>query len=367
MVNNLENNFDVLIVGGGIIGMLTARSLQSEGLSVAIVEKGKLGGAATWAAGGILSPLNPWQKNSATQSLIKEGRQNFPALIHELKQETAIDSELLQSGMLVLDLDEKQQALNWAKHNNEALEVLTAQSLLEHEANISTKFDEALYLPNITQVRPPKLISALQQSLLQRKVKICENTFVENFLIEDNTVKGLATRNEKLYAEKIIICSGAWTKSLIQAGTSIDPEIDIEPVRGQMLLYKLPEKILSHIILKEKSYLIPRQDGHILCGSTVEHVGFENDVTQEARQSLQTTAHELMPTLEKLEPIKQWSALRPGTQRDTPYICKHPVIEGLYLNSGHYRYGIIMSIASARIMTKLVSDSLNPSQITAFA
>lgn len=366
MANNLENNFDVLIVGGGIIGMLTARSLQGEGLCVAIIDRGKLGGAASWAAGGILSSLNPWQQNAASQSLINVGRQDFPALADELKQETAIDPELIQSGLLVLDIDEKQKALNWAKRCNEVIKVLTAQALLEREENISTKFKAALYLPNINQVRPPKLIAALQQSLLQRKVKIYENTDVEKFIMVQNTVKGVATRNKKLFADKIIICSGAWTKSLLQEGASIDPEIDIEPVRGQMLLYKLPKKILSHIILKEKSYVIPRQDGHILCGSTIEHVGFENEVTQEARQSLQTIAHELVPSLKKHEPIKQWSALRPGTQRDIPYICKHPMIEGLYLNSGHYRYGIVMSIASARIMTALIGNSQNTSQIAAF-
>lgn len=367
MSNNLNKYLDALIVGGGIIGMLTARNLQNEGLKVAIIDKGKLGGAATWASGGILSPLNPWQQNTASQSLIDEGRQLFPALANELKNETAIDPELIQSGMLVLDMDEKQQALDWAKDKNEIVEVLTAQALLQREAKVSSKFSEALYIPNITQIRPPKLIAALQQSLLQKEVKIYQNTSAKEFLIEKNTVQGVVTQTKNLYAKKIIVCSGAWTKRLIQQEASIDPEIDIEPIRGQMLLYKLPKKILSHIVLKQKSYVIPRQDGHILCGSTVEHAGFNNEITEQALKSLQAIAHELVPALEKHQPIKQWSALRPGTQRETPYICKHPNIDGLYINSGHFRYGVVMSIASARIMTKLVSNSLSPSQIEAFA
>lgn len=134
-----------------------------------------------------------------------------------------------------------------------------------------------------------------------------------------------------------------------------------------MLLYKPPKKLISHIILKQKSYLLPRQDGHILCGSTVEHVGFNNKISQQGRQSLQNIAHELVPALENYQPIKQWSALRPGTERDVPYICKHPNINGLYINSGHYRYGIIMSIASCRIISELVTDSHNPSQIADFS
>lgn len=362
MSDKLANFFDVLIVGGGVIGMLTARHLQSECYKIAIIEKNTLGGESTLAAGGILSALNPWQQSIAAQSLINEGRQNFTALAEDLKQETNIDPELIQSGMLVLNVNDKQQAQAWAKQNNEMIEILSQQSLLEHEENISPDFEEALYLPNISQIRPPKLIAALQQSLQQRKIKVYENSMVKEILTEANKVTGVATQNENLYAEKIVICSGAWTKSFFQE----DNSIDIQPIRGQMLLYKAPKNILSHIVLKDRAYMIPRKDGYILCGSTVEHVGFKNEITQTARQTLQNIAHELVPSFAKLEPIKQWAGIRPGTQREVPYICKHPQIKGLYINSGHYRYGIVMSIASARIMTELISNSLNASQIAAF-
>ena len=363
MSNKLANIFDVLIVGGGIIGMLTVRHLQSEGYKVAIIEKGTLGSEATLAAGGILSALFPWQQSVAAQSLIDEGRQNFAVFAEDLKQETSIDPEHIQSGMLVLNVNEKQHAQAWAKKNNEIVEILSQQSLLEHEANISPDFKEALYLPNISQIRPPKLIAALQQSLQLRKVKIFENTTVKEVLTESNKVTGVTSQNENLYAEKVILCSGAWTKNFFQENSSID----IQPIRGQMLLYKSAKNILSHIVMKDRSYMIPRQDCYILCGSTVEHVGFNNEITQTARQTLQNFAHELVPSFTKLEPIKQWSGLRPGTQREAPYICKHPKIKGLYINSGHYCYGIIMSIASARIMTELISNSLNTSQIAAFS
>ncbi|MEJ2116316.1 MAG: FAD-dependent oxidoreductase [Gammaproteobacteria bacterium] len=149
---------DVLIVGGGIIGMLTARNLIKTGLKVAIIEKGKLGGEATWAAGGILSPLKPWQETTKAKSLIDEGKQNFAALVEALKQETGIDSELIRSGMLSLNVNEKQYALEWAKQNNEPIEILTHHALSKLAPNMIKKFDEALYLPNIQQVRPPRLI-----------------------------------------------------------------------------------------------------------------------------------------------------------------------------------------------------------------
>lgn len=359
----LNKHFEVLIVGGGIIGMLTARSLFDEGFQVAIIEKDELGGKATWAAGGILSPLNPWHLNATAQSLVDEGKYTFSALAEELKQETSIDIELIQSGMLVLDRYEKHQALEWAKSTNEVVEILYDKDLLELEPNLSNAHREALYIPSIQQVRPPKLITALKKYLQLKNINVYENTAVEKILIETDKAIGIATTDHNFYADRIIICNGAWAKSLFPT----ENNIDIQPIRGQMLLYKPLEKILSHIILKEKSYLIPRQDGHILCGSTIEHVGFENEITEAARRSLQNTANELVPALSALAPLKQWSALRPGTKRDVPYICGHSSIGGLYLNSGHYRYGIIMGIASARVMTELITNSLNRSQIAAFS
>ncbi len=364
-MSNYKEHFDVVVVGGGIIGMLTARQLQSHGLSVAIFDKANLGGKATWAAGGILASLNPWQQNVLSQNLIHEGRQKFAALADELKHETGVDPEYLQSGLLVIatSSDELQAASMWAKQNHEPIEHLSRTDLLEYEPYVLNTFQNTLYFSNVAQIRPPKLIDALKKSLSQRKIRIYEHTAVKELIFNSNNAIGLQADNEKYYADKIIVCGGAWTKYITQKNM----QIDVEPIRGQMLLFQPIKKLISHIIMKEKAYLIPRQDGHILCGSTLEHVGFENRVTEQARQDLTSFAYNLLPELAE-HPIKrQWSALRPGTNREAPYICKHPKINGLYINSGHYRYGIVMSIASARIMTDLIVNSLSESQIAAFA
>ena len=353
-----------LVIGGGIVGMLTARNLQRAGYQVTIVEKGALGSEASWAAGGILSPLYPWKQTKPAYTLMVEGQQQFPSLVADLYQLTNIDSELIRSGMLILDVDEKQHALNWAKLNNEPIEILSNE-LHEIIPNLSCNFGEAIYLSNVMQVRPPQLIKAIKKDLIQKDVTILEHTKVTNFLIESNEISGVQTTTQLLLSDVVVICSGAWTATLLQ--NQFQESIDIKPMRGQMLLYKPKYHRNTHIILRNGAYLIPRKDGHVLCGSTVEDVGFNKEVTAIAATQLHNFACEIFPELTKEQPIKQWAALRPGTSRDIPYICPHPDISGLYFNSGHFRYGILTSIASARKITELIGHSVATSHTSLHA
>ena len=365
MNSTILSNFDAIVVGGGVIGMLTARNLQRQGMKVAIIDKGVLGKEASWAAAGILSPLNPWKLNSTSQALVAEGQQMFPLLADELLQETNIDSEFYVSGMLVLDNQDQNSALTWAEKSNSKIRYVTGEKLYALEPGLSCYYQDALYFPKVGQIRSPKLMQALKASLQHHRVKIYENTLVTKLAIASNQIQGVITNDASIQADQIILCNGAWAAKLMPSFGQIP--LDIEPVRGQMLLYKPEQKLISRMILKDHSYLVPRQDGHILCGSTMEHVGFNNQTTRQAAEQLHEFACELIPDFSRYSYIKQWSGLRPGTQQDSPYICKHPEIDGLYLNSGHYRYGIVMSIASARMMSELVVNHITASQTPEFA
>ncbi len=365
MISTTPSSFDVIVVGGGIIGMLTARNLQLQGMKVAIMEKGELGNEASWAAAGILSPLNPWKLNSTSQALVSEGQQMFPRLANELHQETNIDSEFYVSGMLVLETQEKDSALVWAKKNNTEIKYVADEKLYALEPGLSCYYQDALYFPKVGQIRSPKLMQALKASLQYHQVKIYEHTLVKKLAIASDKIQEVIAEDLSLYADRVVLCNGAWAANLLP--TFSQTAMDIEPVRGQMLLYKPNEKLISRMILKEHSYLVPRQDGHILCGSTMEHVGFNNQTTTQAAKYLHDFACELIPELHQNSPLKQWSGLRPGTQQHSPYVCEHPEISGLYLNTGHFRYGIVMSIASARIMSDLVVTHITSSQTPEFA
>ena len=356
---------DVLVIGGGIIGMLTARYLQIEGFNVTLVEKNQMGGEASWAAGGILSKLYPWQKNQAMQRLVAEGQQAFPKLVKNLLDETGIDAQLLHSGMLIADVDEKQAALNWAKDNNCKIEFIDRKGIDLLEPNLEKSIEEALYLPSIMQVRPPELIKAVKQSLLLNGVRILEGITAKKLILQSKKITGVETNSETMFADHVVICNGAWAQQLLE---QFSPALtDIQPIRGQMLLFKASQTLLTHIIVKDGIYLIPRKDQFVLCGSTIEHAGFNKEITQEAKDLLSKQAFALYPSLKVEALVNHWSALRPGTARDVPFVCEHPEYEGLYINAGHYRYGIVTSIPTAKMASELVANKVNPSQISAYA
>ena len=356
--------YDAIVIGGGLIGMLTARNLQIAGFDVALIEKSKLGGESSWAAGGILSKLHPWQQSDAVQKLIAQGQSAFPALVAELKDETGIDSQLLHSGMLIVDVDEQQAALNWSDKNNTKIESVDQDAIDRLEPNLNKNINLALHIPSVMQVRVPLLIEAVRKSLRKHGVRIYEGVEVNGLAQKSGKAVGVETKQKKMFAEHIIMCSGAWTQQLLKNTGGF--ATDIEPVRGQMLLFKIKQNLLSHIIVKNEHYLIPRKDRYLLCGSTLEYVGFDKATTSQAKDFLHSQAYTLCPQLKDEEIIQHWSGLRPGTTREVPYICAHPELEGLYINAGHFRYGIVMSIPSAKIATDLVANRVSRSQKSAY-
>ena len=135
---------------------------------------------------------------------------------------------------------------------------------------------------------------------------------------------------------------------------------DIKPMRGQMLLFKFDAPPLRHIVLQAGLYLIPRRDGHLLAGSTLEDVGFDKSTTGEAREMLQQRAAAILPALHKMQPVKHWAGLRPGSPENIPTIARHPVLGNLFINSGHFRYGVTMAPASVEMLMNEINGAPQP-------
>jgi glycine oxidase len=268
-------------------------------------------------------------------SLALSGAKLYPALCQRLLDETGIDPEYTLSGMLILPPFDAGLAHAWCAKNRVEIQ----------------QSGDNLLLPQVAQVRNPRLLQSLKQLLIQINATLLEHTQLEP-LQQTEKINGWRTNTGVvLEADAFVVTSGAWSFELLKETAA---NLNIKPMRGQILLYQIPQNSLEHIVYNNGFYLVPRRDGHLLAGSTLEDVGFDLRTTEEVKIELQAKAEAIMPSLKDTPVIQHWSGLRPGTPDNLPTISAHPSIENLYLNTGHFRYGLTMAPESARRIADLI-------------
>ena len=341
---------ECIVVGGGVIGLLTARQLFLAGVDVLLLEKGPLGGESSWAGGGIVSPLYPWRYNDAVNVLAERSKKIYPELTKALVNETGSDCELINSGLFTVT-DNDKEIINWAKTwSVDARFINDYETIHEIENSVGDAVDKGIWMPDILQIRNPKLIKALKASFEHHAIHFLEYCDVEEIITANNKVSGVRTKQQTVLADNVIIASGAWSAQFSVTQSSVD----VVPVKGQMIMYKGEPDLVKRIVLSEGHYIIPRQDGRILAGSTLEKIGFDKTISSSALDELHQAAVELVPLLDKLTVERQWAGLRPGTEQGIPYICQHDDIDGLYIHAGHFRNGIVLGAASAELMADII-------------
>ena len=342
-----------IIIGGGIMGLLTAHYLHAEGEKVVVVDQGKLGRESSWAGGGILSPLYPWRYPDAVNELASWSQQHYLALVRDLQTRSNIDAQWTQSGMMVLDPEEIESATKWAEINDISLKIISSDEALNHLPNVNRQAvaSQSIWMPDIAQVRNPRLLKALIASLQNDGVELVEDTPVTDLLINDGSVTGIQSSDRTISGSTVTVACGAWSSEVLQKWL---PTLNVEPVRGQMILFKATPDTLDKIILKDSHYLIPRTDGRIIVGSTLEYVGFNKNTTVDAKESLKQYATDIVPALKNYSIEHHWSGLRPGNTAQIPFISGHPDIKGLFVNTGHFRNGVVTAPASAALCVDLI-------------
>ena len=340
---------DITIIGGGIIGLLTAREFIKAGASVTIIEKNLLGQESSWAGGGILLPLYPWRQADAITRLVLQSLQLYPSLADELLSDTKINPEWNPCGLLITKNPDVTAAVNWCENNHIDFKYAGSEFFTE----LNTSPVNPLWLPGIAQARNPRLVRSLKQYLINHGCDIHEHCGLAAVIHDNKRVSAIVTSEGRFAINELVIAAGAWTGQLFQQHT-FSHAPDIAPVKGQMLLFDAKPDTLNHIVLNDDQYLIPRLDGKILAGSTVEHDDFNKIISENAYEQLAKFAVDLLPILGNYPIIKHWAGLRPGTEYGVPYIGRHPGIANLSINAGHFRNGLVMGPSSAQLLVDLL-------------
>ncbi len=333
--------------------MLTARSLLKRNWNVTVLEKGPFGQEASWAGGGILSPLYPWRYPEEVNRLVFTSQSEYPSLVKELEEETGIDSEHIKSGLLVLGAEDIGDADKWAKQNQISYQIQDKEACIKLEPLLTRQTRQCLFLPNIAQIRNPRLLKAIQASLQRNGATMLTDSEVIEIESGADQARAVVIKGgQRLEADCFVIANGAWSGRLLR---QMKIELPIQPVRGQMLLLHARSGLMNKMVLSDNRYLIPRNDGQIIVGSTVEQVGFDKSTTNEAFAGLRKFATDTVSELANARVIRHWAGLRPGCGDGIPYIGPHPHIEGLFINAGHFRNGIVMAPASAELLAGLIN------------
>ncbi|ATG88861.1 NAD(P)/FAD-dependent oxidoreductase [Methylomonas koyamae] len=348
----MTHHLDILIIGAGISGQLAAREFHNAGRKVAIIDKSGPGLESSWAGGGILLPIYPWRQAPAISELAIQSLKLYPELSAELLERTGIDPEWQPCGMLICKTPDLEAAIDWCGHYKVACQTTIPAELT---SALTTRFERPIWLPGIAQARNPRLLKSLSAHLSQLGTQFINDTEIEQIDIVNRRIAGVKTRHGRFAVNELVVSTGAWTSEFLNNLLPDWPvDIDIKPVRGQMLLFDAKPDTLQFMALDGDQYLIPRRDGKILAGSTVEQAGFSKTTTEQARDQLYRFATQLLPTLKDYPVSHHWAGLRPGSPQGIPYIGRHPDLENLYINAGHFRNGLVMGPAAAQLLADLV-------------
>ena len=342
---------DVIIVGGGLKGMLTALFLHDAGLKVMLVDQNELGRESSWAGGGLITPLYPWQASTCVSALVKDSQKHYPALCERLYQETGIDPQWIQSGLIITDTSQQQAAQAWAETWGYQLQLLEGHTLKTSEHYLSSAFKQALYFPELAQVRSPRLNTALRAMLRMRPILVSQHQAVQQLHIVNGQAGGVYIGNDLFKAHKVVLTTGAWTSAFSEVQES---DLQFRPLLAESIMFRTPRQTLQRMIAYKDYYLIPRKDGRIVCGSVFSSQGLEKSLSEQAQAELREVAVTLMPELQELPIHNHWSSLLSFAENDEPFMGEHPNIRGLYLNAGHGSNGVAMGLGSVRALVAQV-------------
>ncbi len=359
---------DILIIGGGVIGLSLAYELSQHGLRVRVVDRATPGQESSWAGAGILAPAVQRPNDHPLEQLAGLSHALHAQWARKLRQ-TGVDTGYLRCGGLYLAHDEPSAVLLERMTRECVQRGVEAQWLspagvreLEPAVNCQSLHGACL-LPGECQLRNPRHVKALLLACLHQGVAIQAGMPVDDFTIKSGWMIAARASGQELMAHKFCITGGAWTRGLLER-LGLRPRI--KPIRGQIVLLSGHERVLRHVINEGHRYLVPRADGRILIGSTEEDVGFDKRTTAQAIGDLLQFGVELVPALKDHQVERTWAGLRPGSGDGFPYLGPLPGLSNAFVAAGHYRQGLHLSPGTAVVMSELIRGQTPQIDLTPF-
>jgi len=360
---------DCLVIGGGLIGCLSAYELARGGARVAVVERGELGREASWAGAGILSPMFPWRYPDGLSALVNRSLTRYATLVPELRELSGIDPERRLCGLLIPVLegeveDDLDEALPWSARFGWRCERLDREAARAVEPALTEGCAGGVWWPEVGQIRNPRLAAAARRACAAVGVELLDHREVTGFRRTGERIAAVATDQGELAAGHFVLAAGAWSQTV--AGW-LDLDLPVTPVKGQILLLRAEPNAVRRIVKHESAYVVPRADGRILVGATMERAGFDKETTLWAMRSLANGAVRLLPVLDGAVVERQWAGLRPGTADGLPFLGPAPGIANLTVAAGHYRNGVVLAAATGEAVAALVTGQPPATDLTPFA
>lgn len=351
------NSCDCAIIGGGAIGLSIAYELSSRGRIATIIDRLAPGKETSWAGAGILPPAPTREVTDPIDQLRQLAMSLHPLWAERLKMETGIDTGFRRSGAIYAASSVGERAALIGFHSLCVEQGIECRLLSPSEAaSLEPAIDAqrvkaAIELPGECQLRNPRYLQALLQSCQARGVTIASPQEVTSILPVADGHWEITSSVGTLHAKTVCVAAGAWSNPIL---ASLGIECSVFPIRGQILLYKCEKPLFRRVLNIGPRYLVPRDDGYVLVGSTEEEVGFDKRTTEEGIAELRDFAESLVPGLKKAQIEKTWAGLRPASFDSLPYMGEVPDRPGLFVATGHFRSGLYLSPATGVFMADLI-------------
>jgi glycine oxidase len=337
---------DVLVIGGGIIGLATAIALSLKGANVTVVERDLCGRGATWAAAGMLAPEAERLEGDLLEFGIRS-REMYPQWIANLMRLSGQDCGYWCCGMIAPVLKESDRQVI-----SEHPKYINREESRKRQSGLGEAILGSLWLPEDGQVNNRKLTQALLTTARSLSIKILEGTTVYQIVRDQKRVMHLDTSAGKLQSDRYVLATGAWTRSLLP--------LPIKPIKGQMLSVFDGDRKLQRVIYAPSCYIVPRQDGTIVIGATVEDNGFSQGNTAAGIAQLLNRAIAVYPAIADMQITETWWGFRPHAPNEVPLLGASNY-ENLILATGHYRNGILFAPITAKLITDFMVDGITDS------